>query len=770
MRSARWLAIALIGALTFPALGATAGATAPTSVRHTVAGPAVVQSGLVVRASVHQIAVLHAPPGASIDLIRKHAVVQTATIDSLGGFNFHNLKARSGYTVEIHNGATTISGGPVTVLDAAAIPPQSTYSDQRLEVGNLGGNSGYGYLKTRDGTELSVQVVLPGPPENGPYPTVMEYSGYDPSSPTTGQPQYKLLMPPSGYAWVGVNIRGSGCSGGAFNFFENMQALDGYDAIETIAAQPWSDGHVGMVGISYAGISQLFVARTAPPHLDAITPVSVIDDTWRGTLYPGGIFNNGFALGWATERVEQNKWPNANAPQWVMDRINNGDATCADNMLLRGQNVDLLDQTYKHPNPSPQLDPEFTYDFPHGSDSLAPAEFAKDIKAHVLIAGAWQDEQTGGHWANMLNRFSPDTFVRAIGQNGVHTEALDPTVLLATSEFLDLYVGHRAPVVSPFIRGFAPALWNAITGIGGLSVPPDRFPGLSYDQARAAYEAEPRVQILWETGNADGAAPGALMPRAQSRYAAWPIPNTFARAWNLRSGGRLKKQAAADGEAPDSYRPDPDVRPRKDFDGGNIWAATPTYNWQPVVDGASLSYTTKPIVKRLTMAGTGSVDLYISSTAADSDVQITLSEVLPNGQERYVQNGWLKLSHRKLDSTRSTELNPYHSDELKHMHDITPGKFVSARIAIFPFAHQFRPGSRIRLTIQAPGGDRPEWAFGTAATNGQVVNRVAHDDRHPSRLVLPIVPDGPDMGVTAAPCPSIRAQPCRTYVPPVAST
>ena len=70
--------------------------------------------------------------------------------------------------------------------------------------------------------------------------------------------------PPSGYAWVGVNIRGTGCSGGAFNFFENLQALDGYDAIETIAAQPWSNGHVGMVGISYAGISQLFVARTQP--------------------------------------------------------------------------------------------------------------------------------------------------------------------------------------------------------------------------------------------------------------------------------------------------------------------------------------------------------------------------------------------------------------------------------------------------------------------------------------------------------------------------
>ncbi len=91
-----------------------------------------------------------------------------------------------------------------------------------------------------------------------------------------------------GYAYVGVNIRGTGCSGGSFLPFEPVQSLDGYDAIETIAAQPWVKGHkVGMVGISYPGIEQLYVARTTPPHLAAITPLSVIDDTYRGTLWPG---------------------------------------------------------------------------------------------------------------------------------------------------------------------------------------------------------------------------------------------------------------------------------------------------------------------------------------------------------------------------------------------------------------------------------------------------------------------------------------------------
>src|SRR5213079_3647652 len=100
-------------------------------------------------------------------------------------------------------------------------------------------------------------------------------------------------------------MRGTGCSGGAFDFFEPLQRLDGYDVIETIARQPWVKDHtVGMMGISYGGISQLFTAQEQPPHLAAISPLSVIDAT-ASTLYPGGILNTGFAVAWAKERQQE---------------------------------------------------------------------------------------------------------------------------------------------------------------------------------------------------------------------------------------------------------------------------------------------------------------------------------------------------------------------------------------------------------------------------------------------------------------------------------
>ena len=117
-----------------------------------------------------------------------------------------------------------------------------------------------------------------------------------------------------GFAVVDVNMRGTGCSGGAFDFFEPLQNLDGYDVIETIAKQPWVLGNkVGMLGISYGGISQLFTAQTQPAGLAAIAPLSVIDAT-ATTLYPGGIRNDGFAVAWAEQR-QQNAEPAESRPR-----------------------------------------------------------------------------------------------------------------------------------------------------------------------------------------------------------------------------------------------------------------------------------------------------------------------------------------------------------------------------------------------------------------------------------------------------------------------
>ena len=220
----------------------------------------------------------------------------------------------------------------VTVMPDRPAPPSTKIYNQRIP------KSGYGYLTTRDGTKLAIDVRLPAGP--GPYPTLFEYAGYgyaDPAGAQSGISQIATLL---GFAVVDVNMRGTGCSGGAFNYFEPLQNLDGYDVIETVAHQPWVLHHkVGMIGISYGGISQLFVAATDPPDLAAIAPLSVIDNT-ATTLYPGGILNTGFALPWAEDR-DHDALPAApnKGEAWALKRIQDGDATCKANQVLHQQAI-----------------------------------------------------------------------------------------------------------------------------------------------------------------------------------------------------------------------------------------------------------------------------------------------------------------------------------------------------------------------------------------------------------------------------------------------
>ena len=96
------------------------------------------------------------------------------------------------------------------------------------------------------------------PTEAPPYPTLIEYSGYgyaNPAGPVNGIAVLANLM---GFAVVDVNMRGTGCSGGAYDFFETLQNLDAYDVIETIAHQPWVLGHkVGMMGVYAQRLARL---------------------------------------------------------------------------------------------------------------------------------------------------------------------------------------------------------------------------------------------------------------------------------------------------------------------------------------------------------------------------------------------------------------------------------------------------------------------------------------------------------------------------------
>src|SRR5256885_17181837 len=90
-----------------------------------------------------------------------------------------------------------------------------------------------GYVAVRDGTLLKYTVVLPG--AGGRFPTLMEYSGYEPG--TVPDAPYIARFVPQGYAFIGVSLRGTGCSGGGWDFFQPIEAVDRYAGIQGIARQ-----------------------------------------------------------------------------------------------------------------------------------------------------------------------------------------------------------------------------------------------------------------------------------------------------------------------------------------------------------------------------------------------------------------------------------------------------------------------------------------------------------------------------------------------------
>lgn len=683
------------------------------------------------RPSVNQLHVLGAEPGTTLELVRDNAAVASGTADEFGSFLWRDIDAGD-YTVT----AVDAISDSVTVTSIGDLPPAEFYTDQIID-------PGFGYVTTRDGTTLSLNVSLPG--GDGPFPTVVEYSGYAPSNPadTTSPLLYNTL----GFAYVGVNMRGTGCSGGSFQFFEPIQRLDGYDMIEAIAAQPWVEHNkVGMVGISYPGISQLFVAETQPPSLAAITPLSVIDDTFRSTLYPGGVLNTGFAVDWSNQRQS------SSAPYgqgWEQGQVDAGDTICEDNQLLRGQNPDALELI---------LDNEF-YE-PAIADELAPIGFVDQINVPVFMAGAWQDEQTGGHFPAMINAFTSSPAVFATMVNGSHTESLSPAILERYIAFLDLYVARRVPGAGAALA--APLLSSNLTGQAvTLSLDP-RFDGLDYEAAVAEFEADALVRVLFEEGASDGFAPGAPAPRYEAAFDQWP-PDGTATTWYLQGDGSLASSPAGASD-PTSYVSDPDALPPTTYSGGTsgVWQASVDYDWQPIAPGTGADWLSTPLPADVVTVGPGSLDLWIQADAADVDLEITLTEVRPNGDEVYVQSGWLRASHRALDESLSTPISPVHTHLATDAAPLPPGEFSALRVELFPFAHAFRAGSQLRITVDAPGGARPLWAFAETFAGGANVS-IAHDDAHPSALVLNVV-EGIDVPAEYPACEALRSQPCRTYV------
>jgi predicted acyl esterase len=731
--------------------------------------------------SVEQVYATGLPGGAATSLLDPAGqVAETRNANDLGGVLFRGVQPGEGYRVRLD--ATGETSDPLTVLTKQSAPPSTDIYNQAVP------SDGYGYMSTRDGTKLAYSVHPPTdlanvegldlPPEvtsqlsnlvapGVKSPTLVEYSGYGyakPDGPVSGIAALANIM---GFTVVDVNMRGTGCSGGAFDFFEPLQSLDGYDVVETVAHQPWvAHGKVGMLGISYGGISQLFTAQTQPPDLAAIAPLSVIDQT-QTTLYPGGILNTGFAVNWAQERQDeaQPAGPNSGQP-YAWQQIQNGDTTCAANQALHPEAANLIQKIRENDHYVPEV-----------ADPLSPITFVNKINVPVFMACQWTDEQTGGHCPTLAEHMTGTDKKWFTYTNGVHTDSLDPETYNRLYDFFELYVDQQAPILkSALIKASWPVAMQAIFGISGpggapplATLPPDPIQlQPTYDLAKAAFDAQPAIRVLFDNG-AGNSNPGWPYPGFEKSFSSFPIPGTEARSWYLAPGGALADQSAAD-PAADEFTWDAHARPLTNFNGdtasgpGGLWTATPNYEWTQDPDGTAVAYVTPALSSDTAVIGAGRVDLWVRSSAPDVELQATISEVRPDGKETFVQGGWVRTKARALDETKSTELEPVQSFLQEDFADMPPDQFVPVTIPLYYQGHMYRSGSSIRVRISAPNGDQPVWSFSEPVPDGQANVAIGYGGSMPSRLLLPVIP-GVSAPTGLPPCPGLRGEPCRDYQP-----
>ncbi|MEX2290421.1 MAG: CocE/NonD family hydrolase [Mycobacteriales bacterium] len=633
-----------------------------------------------------------------------------------------------------------------------------------------------GYIPVAVGTTdealLHYKVMLPaGPMPAGGYPTVIDYSGYVPAINVYDGLDDRFID--QGYAVVGLNIRGSACSSGYFDYFEPRQALDGVEAIDWLAEQDWSNGTFAMVGKSYPGITQLFVAGAQPvdrvtplvpvpepgetrtqawidqvleDHLAAIVPGHVFADLYRDVPYPGGIQNVTFAGGWSAQRVYEGyaAGPEAYAGGTV-------DEQCLINQAQHAANGPF--------NPFVQaLQPQNNFDNEFFQER-SPFWFAHEIETPTFLIEAWQDEQVGSRATHLLERLPATTPWKFLGTNGDHGEYYGPDVLPHIYRFLDYY-----------LRGVVPAGDEREITETSTTTKPQLLPnGMphpvktvettetttrpeTFQEALARFEAEDDVVVNWEVDAKRNA-------RWTDTYDTWPPTGLTADRLYATADGALTPTAPAEaGSVSYLYAPEVGSQER----GGYDVAGEPAASWddRPPA-GTSASFTTAPLSEDKVILGSASLDVFLSSTAPDTDLEVTLSELRPDGKEVFVQQGWLRAGHAALNEELSTPTRPFQTHEVTDVRPLVPGVATPMRVEIFPFGHVFRAGSQIRVTVAAPHVHPDLWGFTALPTIAQ--NTVHTGGATPSSLVLPLLPAQPvPAGVPA--CGDIRRlrnQPCR---------
>jgi putative CocE/NonD family hydrolase len=533
-------------------------------------------------------------------------------------------------------------------------------------------------IPMRDGVQLSANLFRPSEPAR--VPTILVRTPYGKGNEIT--PHYEAFVR-HGYAIVVEDVRGRGASDGVFNPLE-QEGRDGYDTIDWIARQSWSDGKVGMMGGSYLGIVQWKAALLNNPHLKAIFPVVSGCDDYRDRFYStGGAMKIGHRLNWMSDNMRAPGFqPDFNRFIWHLP-LRTADVAAT------GQTSEMYQEAIHHTA------------FDSFWKRISTREHLDRIKVPVFAAGGWYD-------------------------NFVESDLDAYTALRRTSNVNRILIG--------------PWPHNMSIRFAGVDYGPDSTIPLRtlqmawFDQWLRSMDtpllSKPPVRVFLMGANRW--MEEREWPPTGVRYTPFYLESRQA-ANTLNGTGTLGPRPATR-ESPDRFIFDP--RNPAPTRGGAVCCNPKVFPWGPMDQRAVekrqdvLVYTTPPLRRDLEVAGPIRVVLYASTSARDTDFTAKLVDVFPSGEARNLTDGILRLRYR--ESVENPEL-------------AKPGEIYKLTIDAGATANVFRQGHRLRLEISSsnfPRFDRNPNTGGSIADETKLVTAqqtVYHDKLHPSQVVLPVL-------------------------------
>jgi putative CocE/NonD family hydrolase len=539
-----------------------------------------------------------------------------------------------------------------------------------------------------DGVVLRADIHYPtvpetGQPAAGPFPVLLSITPYGKKAPPPaaqiggGAVPYLIKR---GYIEVMVDVRGTGASSGSFEMFGDRQAQDGVELVEWASTQPNANGRVGMFGISYLAINQLFTAAAVGPEspLKAIMPVMAARDFYRDAVAMGGVPHL------RTVRAYGGVYRLLNVVNPTLELLTRGGHTRPRSGGFAAVRQRGRDQRrYFRPLIADAIaGGETAYDGPFW-DALRPGMVLPKIAANgvaTFIVGGWHDAFQRGaplNYAALQNASAgrPDESPMQPGQ--------------PLSDRVRLMMGP----------------WYHVSDFGGLHLNALQLRWFDHwlkDDAGAAISGAPFVfQAI-----------GASQWFRADHY---PLSDATPTLFYLSDSGRLSPDSS-----PDTTVATLNYVPRGPLSGRSLEQWTLGMNSfmfsrrgravrydqdNRRLQLGALTYTTERFTDATLVAGPITLTLHATATSTETLWVAHLDDVAPDGASRPLTQGALLGSHRTLDPERTwylpdgTVLRPHHMSTRSAAQPVVPGKVTRYDLEIFPTAALIAPGHRLRLTV-----------------------------------------------------------------------